>query len=865
MKKLACHLFVYLVFFATIQAQTPLSGIVNDYAAVAEADTCMGLFVVDDPTPFQAGEPVLIIQMQGASIDQSNSSSFGDVLDYAGAGFYERAVVAAVQGDSLFMQQHLLHDYQVAGHVQIVSLPQYTSAVVVDTLRAQAWNGQTGGVLALEVSDTLFLEAPVILDGQGFRGGLLLPQESSCQWFLQQNDWYYALSDWRGAAKGEGIANFITGKDAGRGAQANGGGGGNDHNSGGGGGGHVGAQGGQGGNYYFQSIFGCPGIYPGRGGKALQPASDRIFMGGGGGSGHANDLGAGSGGGHGGGIFMVEAGVLVTNGFPISSSGLSANMAQGDGGGGGGAAGTVAIFTSGIQGNAVIRLTGGDGGGSNSEPERCYGPGGGGSGGRLMCNLLSLNPDLSGGLPGENTGNLSQCDGTTNGAQAGEAGLYESWAGLPQGTEPFVYPALTADLPDTLFACEGDAFVLTAEVAGENLSVQWQVDEGSGFMDIPAGASDYAGQQTAELTIFAQPAMQGNRYRLVLSHPCFAPIVSGESLLWFQPSPSASFSSTVNQAALTADFVAVVSNADSLWWDFGDGTGVSTDLSVSHTYASGGSYTVALTVFNACGFYTVEEDIFFGVPPLALFSVDLPSGCAPHVAQFENQSLGTDISWQWYFPGGNPSTSTDLNPVVSYPSPRLYDVSLIVENNLGADTLEQHNYIEVVSFPSAAFSWEVNDLEVSFFDNSVGDVEFYEWDFGDGSPVSNEQNPVHVFPAYDSYLVSFTAGNLHCSSIATAYVQLKTDGTGELSSLWSWTLYPNPSSGDARLRIESPEAGPLQLQLYDALGRLVYEREESLHRGKNEYLLALRDLPKGIYYLRFTLKGVDEALPLVLK
>ncbi len=865
MKKLICRLLVFSLFFATVQAQTPLSGIINDYAAVTALDTCMGLFVVDEPAPFQEGEPVLIIQMQGASIDQSNSSSFGDVLDYAGAGLYERAVIAAVQGDSLFMQQHLQYDYQVTGNVQIVSLPQYTSAVVVDTLRAQAWNGQTGGVLALEVSDTLYLQAPVILDGQGFRGGVLLPQESSCQWFLQQNDWYYALSDWRGAAKGEGIADFIAGKDAGRGAQANGGGGGNDHNSGGGGGGQSGAAGGRGGDYYYQSVFGCPGVYPGRGGKALQPASDRVFMGGGGGSGHADDSGAGSGGGRGGGIFMVETGVLVTNGFAISSSGLSANMAPGDGGGGGGAAGTIAIFATSIQGNVDIKLTGGYGGGSSSEPERCYGPGGGGAGGRLMCNIPNLSPDLSGGQPGENTGNLSQCDGTTNGAQAGEAGLYENWAGLPQGAEPFIYPALMADLPDTLLVCEGDAFLLGIEAVGENISLQWQVDEGAGFTDIPPGDSNYAGQQTDELTVFVQPGMEGNRYRLVLSHPCFESLTSGEYLLLILPSPLASFTSAIDQPALTAGFTATVSNADSLWWDFGDGTGTSSALNVSHTYVSGGSYTVVLTVFNACGSYTVEEEIFFGVPPLALFSVDLPSGCAPHTAQFENQSLGTDISWQWHFPGGSPSTSTDLNPVVVYSNPGLYDVSLIVENNLGSDTLEQYNYIEVVSFPTAAFSWEVNDLEVSFFDNSVGNAEFYEWDFGDGSPVSNEQNPVHVFPAYDSYLVSFTAGNLHCSSIATAYVQLKPVGTTELSSLWSWTLYPNPSSGDVRLRIESPEAGPLQMRLYDALGRLRYAREEALGRGENEYHLALRDLPKGIYYLHFFFEGKGRVLPLVVR
>ncbi len=824
----------------------------------------MGLFVIDNPSPFQAGDVILIVQMQGASIDQSNSSSFGDVQNYGSAGLYERAIVADVQGDSLFVQQHLLYDYQAGQGLQLVSLPQYASAVVVDTLRAQPWNGQTGGVLALELSDTLFLQAPIELDGLGFRGGELLAEVSSCQWFLQQNDWHYALGDWRGAAKGEGIAQFISGKEAGRGAQANGGGGGNDHNSGGGGGSNAGTQGGLGGNYYFQSVFGCPGIYPGRGGKSISTSSSRIFMGGGGGSGHANDPGAGSGGANGGGILFLQADVLLTNGFSISSSGLSANMAQGDGGGGGGGAGSLALYVSEILGSANFVLRGGDGGGSMSEPERCYGPGGGGAGGHLLSNMAGLNPDLSGGQPGANSGDLSQCTDANNGAQPGGTGVYGDWQGLPQGQNPFIYPSLNDNLPDTLWACEGESFVLSVQAGGENISLQWQVDNGSGFADIPAGDPNYSGQQTADLTIWVQPSMAGNRYRCVLSHLCFSSIISGESLLLIQPFPTASFTYTQDLAGLSANFMGVFANADSLWWDFGDGSGTSAGPNVSHPYAAGGAYQVSLTVFNACGEYTVEQELFFGIPPFAAFSVDLPSGCAPHTVQFENQATGTDISWQWYFPGGNPAGSTDENPVVSYPDPGNYDVKLVVQNALGADTLEQNDYIEVVSFPQAAFSWEVQDLQASFFDESVGDVVFYEWNFGDGSPVSNEQNPVHNFPSYDSYLVSFTAGNLHCSSIATAYVQLKTDGTTNFSSLWSWTLYPNPSSGESLLRVQSPESGDLHLRLYNALGQLSYERRALLHPGENEYRLSLRHLPKGIYYLHCMHGPSERVLPLVL-
>jgi PKD repeat protein len=48
---------------------------------------------------------------------------------------------------------------------------------------------------------------------------------------------------------------------------------------------------------------------------------------------------------------------------------------------------------------------------------------------------------------------------------------------------------------------------------------------------------------------------------------------------------------------------------------------------------------------------------------------------------------------------------------------------------------------------------------VSFFDNSTvpaGAVTQWEWDFGDGSPASNIQNPTHTFPALGNFNVTLT-------------------------------------------------------------------------------------------------------------
>jgi len=46
---------------------------------------------------------------------------------------------------------------------------------------------------------------------------------------------------------------------------------------------------------------------------------------------------------------------------------------------------------------------------------------------------------------------------------------------------------------------------------------------------------------------------------------------------------------------------------------------------------------------------------------------------------------------------------------------------------------------------------------VAFADTSIGTITSWEWDFGDGSPVSIEQNPTHTYETFGNYSVSLTA------------------------------------------------------------------------------------------------------------
>jgi len=84
--------------------------------------------------------------------------------------------------------------------------------------------------------------------------------------------------------------------------------------------------------------------------------------------------------------------------------------------------------------------------------------------------------------------------------------------------------------------------------------------------------------------------------------------------------------------------------------------------------------------------------------PTALFSA--PNDICPGTCtDFTNLSTGAS-SYQWSFPGGNPSVSTDANPAnICYNTTGNYSVTLISSNGIISDTLTLSNYITVFPTP----------------------------------------------------------------------------------------------------------------------------------------------------------------------
>jgi hypothetical protein len=431
-----------------------ISGVVNEYRKVLWADSAKGAVKLSNVSGFGSyvGRKVMLVQMKGAVIDQSNGATFGDVSDIASAGYYEIGTICGFLQDTLILERKLNNFYDVTGFVQCVIFPDISgNATVTDTLKAQPWDSVsgTGGIIALDVPGTLTLNKPIDASGAGFRGGIYQAFTVSCTFTLGVTSYYYpntATNNSNGGPKGEGIAAFVTARECGRGKQANGGGGGNNHNSGGGGGSNYGA-GGKGGNRTGGT---CSSNTPGLGGFALSGygyatspgTQNRIFMGGGGGCGQDNNT-TGTPGGHGGGIVYIKAdrmeggsataanNKIMANGTKsyrfITAFGFASNDAGSDGAGGGGAGGTILLHVNSYAGNSIAaEATGGAGSGTESFGQnQCSGPGGGGGGGVVWFKQASLPAGITssatGGSNGVTSGTAS-CPNSANTATAGGAG-----------------------------------------------------------------------------------------------------------------------------------------------------------------------------------------------------------------------------------------------------------------------------------------------------------------------------------------------------------------------------------------------------------------------------------------------------------
>lgn len=456
--------------------------------------------------PIATGDLLLLIQMQGAQINSANTNSYGDGLNGGFAnGYLSNGALAAgnmeyivssttvpLTGGVLTLQQPTVKSYKNAAfstdgqyRYQVIRVGLYYNLTLSGNITAALWNGTTGGVLVINVSNSLnFNGKKLSAAAAGFRGGGARELNGGSGGV--STDLVTSSTKNYNASKGEGLAGtprfvnnngtlldngaanegYANGSSA-MGAPGNAGGGGtdgnpsaNDQNSGGGGGANGGA-GGKGGNSWSSNL--PSGGEPGALFQQNSPA--RLVMGGGGGAGTTNNgtgfsiSGFSSSGASGGGIVLLTANIIKGTGT-IDVSGDNGNLTVlNDGSGGAGAGGSVLLYVgSGLSG---ITVTANGGlGGTNTGNGSPHGPGGGGGGGVIYSNIaVNAASSAAGGAAGNTAGSSHY------GAASGNTGIFIQNITKNQTPPQFLNCSL---LPVRFVS-------LTAALQQQNAVINWQV------------------------------------------------------------------------------------------------------------------------------------------------------------------------------------------------------------------------------------------------------------------------------------------------------------------------------------------------------------------------------------------------------
>ncbi len=212
----------------------------------------------------------------------------------------------------------------------------------------------------------------------------------------------------------------------------------------------------------------------------------------------------------------------------------------------------------------------------------------------------------------------------------------------------------------------------------------------------------------------------------------------------------------------------------------------------------------------------------FAQAPLADFTASQTAGCDTLCINFSDLSTNSPTSWNWTFTGGSPSTSTIQNPNFICYGVGLFDVTLVVSNGFGSDTITKINYITVNTSPTVNLGPDQSacDGDIVTLDAGAGAGYIYLWT--DAS--TNQTLDVTVAGTYS---VTITDGN-GCNETdaviitvnplpaadAGVDVTICEGGAVQLNAsggiIYTWS----PSTSLSDINISNPVANPVSTTIY---------------------------------------------------
>lgn len=359
------------------------------------------------------------------------------------------------------------------------------------------------------------------------------------------------------------------------------------------------------------------------------------------------------------------------------------------------------------------------------------------------------------------------------------------------------------------------------------------------FGDPASGANNISYQQNPS-HLFSAPGTYYVKFSNITTPGCLSDTITKPITVTNIPVADFSFSSPLCETrAVTISDGSSASAPGVLaqWhWDFGDGNGaVNASNGNAHniTYPAFGPRTVTLMVEtnSGCQSLVKTKTVTINSVPVAKFTH--AQACLPYQSvNFTNTSTNADataLSYLWNFgepSSGTANTSTLINPSHLYSTAGTFSVKLTATNAGGCAKDTTINIADV--YPYAHGDFTVNaencfNTATVFTSTSTGNgaaITTWYWDFGDGSAISNVQNPSYTYTTPGTKTIKhwvktvngcvsdtmqktvivnplptadYTYTNPSCQNRTISFTDASTPNVGTLTT-WAWD-FNDPASG----------------------------------------------------------------------
>lgn len=308
-------------------------------------------------------------------------------------------------------------------------------------------------------------------------------------------------------------------------------------------------------------------------------------------------------------------------------------------------------------------------------------------------------------------------------------------------------------------------------------------------------------------------------------------------------------------------------------WNFGDGT-TGSGSTITHTYSANGNYTVSLAVTNGSICISTATNVVVAGSSCSLVAGFTYTVGANGNVNFTNTSAAAaGLSAVWNF--GDGTNGSGFAPSHTY-SNGTYIVNLIISDTVNMACSDTASHIVTVSsntcVANASFSMIPSGTPHVWYavPSSSLNVIAATWNWGDSTSTTGLFSN-HTYTAAGNYdiclSVTVACGatasscytyNVYRSANDNSIIQVQVVNASDIATgikttsakNAAYSVSPNPGSGLFNVNISGLTAGKASINVYNLVGKMVYESESETTDGTLSKEVNLYDLANGIYFMK---------------